>query len=506
MILAVSRFQVERGEEQPALEEVSPDRDRLMSQAPGFLGIETFRCAADTTKLLLMTRWVDEASFHQWLSSDLWRSWHLRSLRGLAIDPELPEPVALARFEEHVLDHEIADAGLLLARFLQEAQSLYFLRADPQGTVLHCNGSWSELLGIPTDRLVGRPFWDHLTDRDADELRRRVRDRLRRPQDRFLLNVCDVQSTPHTLECHLDVRPNDFILLGEPPHSADRRLRKELVSLNRELTLLARERGRAQARAEAAERERAELLEREHRARLEAEEANRTKDTFLGMISHELRNPLAAIHNWAELLAMGKLDEARTRRAVDAILHNVRTQIRLVEDLLDATRISAGTLRVDSGPVDPSTIVTAALEAVRPSAAEKQIALTKSIEGPPAILQADAARLEQALVNLLGNAVKFTPEQGRVEVRLESSDSEVRFRVSDTGQGLAPELLETLFEPFRQGSSRGGRTSGLGLGLTIARKIAQLHGGQIEAESPGPGQGSVFTIRLPRVDRPGLDG
>lgn len=495
MILAVSRFRVEREEEPPT---VRPDRDCLMSQAPGFLGIETFRCAADTRKLLLMTRWADETSFHDWLSSEMSRSWHLQSLPGLAIDPELPEPVVLARLEEHVLDHEITDAGLLLTRFLEDAQSLYFLRADLQGTILSCNGSWSELLGLPANQLVGRPLWAHLTDPDADELRRRVRDLLRRPQDRFLLNVCDVENTPHTLECHLDVRPDGFILLGEPPHSADRRLQKELVSLNRELTLLARERGRAQARAEAAERERAELLKREHRARLEAEEANRTKDTFLGMISHELRNPLAAIHNWAELLAMGKLNEATTRRAVDAILRNARTQIRLVEDLLDATRISAGTFRVDPQPVDPSAIVTAALEAVRPAAEKKQIDLTKSIEGPPAILQADAARLEQALVNLLGNAVKFTPEEGRVELRLEISDSEACFRISDTGPGLDSGLLKRLFEPFRQGSTGGGRASGLGLGLTISQKIAELHGGRIEAESPGPGLGSVFTIRLPR--------
>jgi signal transduction histidine kinase/heme-degrading monooxygenase HmoA len=496
MILAVSRYRMEHGEERPALE-TSPDRDRLMSQAPGFLGIETFQCGADTTKLLLMTRWSDEASFHQWLSSDVRHAWHLQPLPGLAIDPDLPDPVVLARLEEHALDHEIADAGLILTRFLREARSLYYLRADAQGVILSCNGSWSELLGLSADQLVGHPLWAHLTDRDAEQLRRRVNDRLRRPQDRFLLNVCNAENTPHTLECHLDVRPDGFILLGEPPHSDDRRLQKELGALNRELTLLARERGRAQARAEAAERERSELLEQERQARLEAEKANRIKDSFLGMVSHELRNPLSTILHWAELLATERLDEAKTRRAVDGVLRNVRVQIRLVEDLLDATRISSGNLRMTLRPVDPSAIVAAALEAVRPSAEKKEIVLTKSIEEPTAILQADAERLVQALVNLLGNAVKFTPEQGRVEVRLEISDSEVRFRIADTGPGLDPDLLSTLFEPFRQGSIPGERSSGLGLGLTIAQKIVELHGGQLEAESPGSGQGSVFTIRLP---------
>lgn len=189
----------------------------------------------------------------------------------------------------------MTDSGLLLTHFLAEAQSLYFLRCDPQGTILSCNRPWSELLGIPIDRLVGDVIWSHLTDRDADQLRGRVRETLPRSQDRFLLNVCDVQSRPHTLECHLDVRPDGFILLGEPRHSAELRLREELVELNRELTILVREKGRALARAEAAEQERSALLERERQARLEAEQANRTKDAFLGMVSHDLRNPLASI-------------------------------------------------------------------------------------------------------------------------------------------------------------------------------------------------------------------
>ncbi len=148
--------------------------------------------------------------------------------------------------------------------------------------------------------------------------------------------------------------------------------------------------------------------------------------------------------------------------------------------------------------MDPAAILDTTLEAVRAAAETRRIVLTRSMDGPAALFQADAARLEQALVNLLGNAVKFTPEGGRVEARLEILDSEVRFRISDTGPGIDPGLLSTLFEPFRQGSLRGGRSSGLGLGLSIAQKIVQLHGGHIEAESPGPGQGSIFTIRLPR--------
>lgn len=492
MILALSRFRMDPGDEQPTVDY----RDLPVHQTPGLLGVETFRCGSDATKLLLMSRWADQASFERWLSSATSPSWFLQELPGLILDPELPEPIILSRIEELGLGHEVTDAGLLLTRFLMEAGSLYFLRADRQGTILSCNRSWNGLLG--SDRLAGSVIWNHLTDRDADQLRERVLETLRRPQDRFLLNFCDANRRPHTLECHLDLRPDGFILLAEPRHSAERRLREELVELNRELTTLVREKARALSRAEAAEKERSELLERERQARLEAEQASRTKDAFLGMVSHDLRNPLSAIHHWAELLATGKLDEERSRRAVEAVLRNVRIQIRLVEDLLDATRITSGTLRVNPQPADPSAIVAAALEAVRPSAKEKRIALVESIEGPAALLQVDAARIEQALVNLLGNAVKFTPEGGRVEARLETSDSEVRFRVADTGPGIDPELLPHLFEPFRQGSARGPRSSGLGLGLAIAQSIARLHDGTIEAESPGPGQGAVFTIRLPR--------
>jgi signal transduction histidine kinase/quinol monooxygenase YgiN len=492
MILALSRFRMEPGDEQPTVDY----RNLPLHQTPGLLGLETFRCGSDATKLLLISRWADEGSFERWLSSATSPSWFLQEMPGLTPDPELPEPIILSRIEERGLGHEITDAGLLLTRFLMEAESLYFLRADRQGTILSCNRSWSGLLG--SDLLAGDVIWNHLTDRDADQLRERVRETLRHPQDRFLLNFCDAQQRPHTLECHLDLLPDGFILLAEPRHSAERRLREELAELNRELTFLVREKARALSRAEAAEKERSELLERERQARLEAEQAGRTKDAFLGMVSHDLRNPLSAIHHWAERLATGKLEEERSRRAAEAILRNVRIQIRLIEDLLDTTRITSGTLRVNLQPADPSAIVAAALEAVRPSAEEKRITLEASIEGPSAILQVDAARIEQALVNILGNAVKFTPEGGRVEARLKTSDSEVRFLVADTGPGVDPELIPHLFEPFRQGSIRGARSSGLGLGLTIAQSIVKLHGGAIEAESPGTGQGTVFTIRLPR--------
>lgn len=392
---------------------------------------------------------------------------------------------------------EAADAGPLFARYLEGTSNLFYLRSDSHGTIVTCNEAWGDLLSVPAARLVGQLLWSHLPEPDAERLRRRVREG-HRLSDRFLLNVCDSVQAPHTLECLLDVRPDGFVLLGESPQPESRRLQQELITLNNELSVLARERARALARAQQAEQERERLLESERRARAEAELASRAKDSFLGMVSHDLRNPLASILHWAELLRTGCLDEAQSHRAVETILRNVRTQMKMVDDLLDSTRIAAGTLRVHREEASPVAVVDAALEAVRPSAEQKGITLTKSVESEPGLLRADPGRLEQALVNLLANAIRFTAEGGRVRVSVERDGSDVVLRVIDTGAGIDRELLPHLFEPFVQGEQgRHQRSSGLGLGLTIARQIVNLHDGKIEAHSPGPGRGSTFTIRLP---------
>lgn len=389
---------------------------------------------------------------------------------------------------QEVSEEEVADSGSILARYLAEARYLCYLRADSEGTILACNGAWGELLDLPPSRLAGQPLWSHLPEADAEQLRLRVR-KGAGLSDRFLLNVCDSANLPHTLQCLLDVRPDGFVLLAEPTHAESRRLERELLALNDELSVLARERER--------------LLESERRARTEAERANRIKDDFLGMVSHDLRNPLGTILHWAELLEMGRLDEAGTRKAIQAIQRNVRTQVKLVDDLLDATRITAGTMRVSLQTASLAAILDAALEAVRPAAERKRITLVKAGDADPGLLRADPGRLEQALVNLLSNAVAYTPEEGRVEVSLERDGSRVCIRVTDTGVGIDSDLLPHLFEPFRQGArARKGRSSGLGLGLAITRQIVKLHGGTIEAESPGPGQGSTFTIRLPAAGPP----
>jgi signal transduction histidine kinase len=236
----------------------------------------------------------------------------------------------------------------------------------------------------------------------------------------------------------------------------------------------------------------------EQEARDEAEEANRAKDEFLATLSHELRTPLTAMLGWSRMLRTTKLNEAASTRALKIIERNAEAQVRLIEDMLDVSRIIAGKLRIESQPLDPASVIKAALDAVRPSALAKGIQIKCALDSQAGLLDGDQKRLQQVVSNLLTNAIKFTPHGGRVEVRLDRTDSRVWIRVSDTGQGISPEFLPHVFDRFRQADSATTRASGgLGLGLAIVRHLVELHGGTVGAESRGEGQGATFTVELP---------
>ncbi|HYB94598.1 MAG TPA: ATP-binding protein [Vicinamibacterales bacterium] len=245
------------------------------------------------------------------------------------------------------------------------------------------------------------------------------------------------------------------------------------------------------------EDERGRLLAAERQAREQADRANRTKDEFVATLSHELWTPLNAILGWARMLRAGQLDEAATIQALDAIERNTRAQSQLVEDLLDISRIITGKLRLDVRSVELSSVVDTAVDAVKPAADAKNIRLQKVLDPRAAPISADPDRLQQVVWNLLSNAIKFTPKHGRVQVRLERINSHVEIIVSDTGEGITPELLPHVFERFSQGAEDGAKTAGLGLGLAIARHIVELHGGTIHAASAGRGAGATFTVKLP---------
>ena len=229
----------------------------------------------------------------------------------------------------------------------------------------------------------------------------------------------------------------------------------------------------------------------------EAEQDSHLKDEFLATMSHELRTPLNAILGWARMLGSKRLSPERADHATAAIERSAATLAHMVDDLLDVARIVKGALRLSPQAVDLRTVVQMALDAVRPLAAARNIQLTFA----PAAYQAvagDAERLQQIMWNLLTNAVKFTPEGGRVGVVIESSTDHVEIRVADTGHGIPPDFLPHVFERFRQAdTATTQRHTGLGLGLHIVRQLVKLHGGTVRAESPGAGQGATFTVRLP---------
>jgi signal transduction histidine kinase/ActR/RegA family two-component response regulator len=253
-----------------------------------------------------------------------------------------------------------------------------------------------------------------------------------------------------------------------------------------------------QVEQELEERER--LLMREQSARAEAESANRLKDEFLATMSHELRTPLTAIVGWTHMLQSGQLDEQASVNALTTIERNAQSQTQIVEDLLDVSRIITGKLNLDVRPINPASMIEAAIETVRPAAEAKGVRLQKIIDTGAGALSGDAARLQQVVWNLLSNAIKFTPRGGRVQIKLERVDSHIEIVVSDSGAGIKPEFLPFVFDRFRQADmSMTRRNGGLGLGLAIVRHLVELHGGTVRAESQGEGRGSTFTVSLPLV-------
>jgi two-component system, chemotaxis family, CheB/CheR fusion protein len=250
------------------------------------------------------------------------------------------------------------------------------------------------------------------------------------------------------------------------------------------------------------ERTRAALVEREQALRAVAEQATQAKDRFLAVLSHELRSPLQSMLGWVRMLRSGHLSAVNTDRALNVIERNTTLQARLIEDLLDVSRITAGVLQLDLAPMLVASAVQTVIENLRPAANAMRIRLVLSIEDGLGPIQGDVARVQQIVGNLVANAMKFTPSGGRIEVRIASRASEVEIRVSDTGVGIAADQLPQIFAPFGTEPRKRSR-GGLGLGLGIARHLAELHGGLLSAASAGLGQGATFTVTLPlTVARP----
>lgn len=242
----------------------------------------------------------------------------------------------------------------------------------------------------------------------------------------------------------------------------------------------------------------ARLYELSQQARSRVEAATRAKDEFVAMVSHELRSPLNAMLGWLRLMRGGGLTEEKRQHAVEVIERNANAQNRLIADLLDISRMLTGKLRINASQLDFANVIDMAVEGVRPAAEAKRIQLDTDLDRASAVMRGDGDRLQQVVLNLLANAVKFTPKGGRVSVRLRRVESDLELIVEDTGEGIADNFLPHVFDSFRQSdASISRRHGGLGIGLSIAKHIVELHGGFIEARSPGLGRGSTFSVSLP---------
>ncbi len=247
-----------------------------------------------------------------------------------------------------------------------------------------------------------------------------------------------------------------------------------------------------------AEAELAALLVSEQHARADAEAANRLKDEFLAIVSHEVRTPLNAIVGWIHLLRSGKLNQEQVTKALETIDRNAASQAEIISELLDTSRIVSGNLRMDTKPITIQPLIEVAVEILRPAAEAKSITIDTKLDPAAEPIWGDSARLQQVLWNILSNAIKFTPKEGRIGVRCERADSNVMIVVEDSGVGIEPEFLPFVFERFRQADATSERSyGGLGLGLSIVRNIVELHGGSVSAESEGKGHGATFTVTLP---------
>jgi signal transduction histidine kinase len=247
------------------------------------------------------------------------------------------------------------------------------------------------------------------------------------------------------------------------------------------------------------EREREQLLASEHAARLQAEEANRLKDEFLATLSHELRTPLTSIIGWATILRDRWLSPEKIRTGLEAVERNARAQARIVDDLLDVSGIASGKFGFEKSEFEITGLLRMSVDSVRPAADAKKIALAVNVRGSDFWIEGDATRLQQAIANVLSNAVKFTPEGGRISIDLGGSPEWIHLTIADTGVGIAPDFLPFVLDRFRQADGSMTRNfGGLGLALAITRHILKNHGGTIRASSGGSDHGASFTIEIPR--------
>jgi len=375
----------------------------------------------------------------------------------------------------------LADKALRQLASIVENTDDAIIGRNLDGIVTSWNEAAERLYGYKADEMIGKPLSALIpTDRYDEELE--ILARLRRG---------DSIDHYETVRVAKDGRKIQVSLTASPIKDGDGRV-IGYSKIARDIT----ERMQAEAERDA-------LLKSEHEARAQAEEANRVKDEFLAVLSHELRTPLNAILGWASLLRGGKLDPENADRAIEIVERNAKAQSKLIEGVLDVSRIVSGKLQLDVRPLHLSGVIEAAVDSIRPAADAKNMNLRVVIDKPEPLVSGDANRLQQVVWNLLSNAVKFSQAGDEISVSLAMVGPEVEVSVQDSGQGIPREFLPNVFDRFRQADpSTTRKHGGLGLGLAIVKHLVDLHGGSIKAESDGIGTGATFKVKLKPLDKP----
>jgi PAS domain S-box-containing protein len=360
---------------------------------------------------------------------------------------------------------------------VEQLDAMFWEAEADTGRITFVSGGAEAILGFPRERWISEPdFWISRVHPDDRELVANARAH------------AAVAGGQHTFEFRAQTAEGRQVWLHARIRSP-RPAAGEQFLFGVMLDVTERKRG---------EEERARLYAAAEDARAAAESANRAKDEFLATMSHELRTPLNALIGYAQLLRADQLPPTLMDHALESIERTAKLQSKLVDDLLDVSRIITGKLHLEVGLVDLAAVVDGATETVRLAANGKRITLASAVDRSGLVVSGDATRLQQVLWNLLSNALKFTPEGGRVEILLERVGSYARIVVKDSGQGISPDFLPYVFERFRQADgSMTRRSGGLGLGLAIVRHLIEMHGGMVTAESAGLGHGATFTARLP---------
>jgi signal transduction histidine kinase/ActR/RegA family two-component response regulator len=360
--------------------------------------------------------------------------------------------------------------------FVEEmAQAAATMTAD--GTIVYCNRQFSHLFQIPLEKVVGTNLYDLVADQTTGGAVPQTGEsevNLRRADGELVPAILAFNALPENFGAAVGVLVTDLTTqkTAEALKVAYQKLRES-------------------------DEEREHLLESERAARTEAERSTRMKEEFLSLVSHELRTPLNAILGWSQLMKRTNDADAH-RQGLDAIERGARSQARLIDELLDVSRIVSGKLRIEIETLDPGPLVSTAVETLRPAAEAKSIQVRQMVSANAGPVKGDPARIQQIVWNLLSNAIKFTPKGGIVQILVTRVENSAEITVVDTGVGISAEFLPHVFERFLQADSSMSRThGGLGLGLAIVKHLVELHGGTVAVESPGEGQGATFRVRLP---------